>query len=190
MKSWLSITTLVCAMTAGPAAFGYGQDKPATIKPGTAAMDAKSGAPSPDAPFVKTAAMDGMAEVDLGEMAAKNAASNDVKEFAQRMVADHSKANDELKTIASQKNVPLPTALDAKHKATQEKFSKLKGAAFDRAYMMHMITGHKEAVALFQREAKTGKDSDLKAFAEKILPTIQEHLKLAQDVSAKSSKTE
>jgi putative membrane protein len=190
MKSWLSVAAVICAMTAGTASLGADQDKPATIKPGTAAMNAKSGAPSPDEAFVKTAAIAGMAEVDHGELAATNAESNDVKAFAQKMVADHSKANDELKTIASQKNVMLPTELDAKHKAMQAKLSKLKGAAFDRAYMSHMVTAHKEAVALFQREATSGKDADVKAFAEKTLPTVQAHLKAAQDLGAKGGKTE
>jgi putative membrane protein len=190
MKVWLSVAAVVCAMAVGPSARALDQDKPAPIKPGTAAMDAKSGAPSPDGVFIKTAAMAGMAEVDHGELAATNAASNDVKEFAQKMVADHSKANDELKTIASQKNIPLPTELDAKHKAMQDKLAKLKGAAFDRAYMTHMAAAHKEAAALFEREAKSGKDPDVKAFAEKTLPTIQDHLKRAQDLNAKSGKTE
>ncbi len=189
MKAWLSIATLICAMTAGPALAGA-QDKPAPMKPGSAAMDAKSGAPSPDGTFIKTAAMDGMAEVEHGELAAKNAGSNDVKAFAQRMVADHTKANDELKTIASQKNVTLPTALDAKHKVMHDKLAKLNGAAFDKAYMTHMVAAHKEAVALFQREAKSGKDSDVKTFAEKTLPTLQDHLKQAQEISAKAGKTE
>jgi len=189
MKSWLSTAAVVCAMAAGPA-LSFAQDKPATMKPGTAAMDAKSGAPSPDSAFIKTAVLDGMAEVDLGNLAATNAESNDVKAFAQKMVADHGKAGDELKTIASQKNVTLPTELDAKHKAVKTRLSNLKGKAFDSAYVSQMLAGHREAVALFQREAKSGKDADVKAFAEKTLPTIQEHLKAVQDLGAKNKKTE
>ena len=77
----------------------------------------------------------------------------------------------------------LPTELDAKHKAMQDKLSKLKGQAFDKAYMTHMVTAHKQAVTLFQQEAKSGKDAETKAFAEKTLPTLQAHLKMAQEKS-------
>ena len=190
MKAWFSMAAVVCAMTVGQAALASNQDKPATTKPGTTGtpQDTKAAKPAigADSTFIKTAAMDGMAEVEHGTLAAQNAASSDVKQFGQRMVDDHGKANAELKSLASKKNVTLPTELDAKHKAMQDKLSKLKGAAFDSAYMAHMATAHKEAVALFQREAKTGKDAEIKAFAEKALPTLQEHLKMAQDLSAKN----
>jgi putative membrane protein len=150
------------------------------------AQGAAKGAPAAaDAMFIRTAAMDGMAEVEHGRLAAQNAAHDDVKQFGQRMVDDHSKAGDELKGLASQKNVTLPTELDAKHKAMHEKLSKMNGAAFDRAYMAHMVTAHQQAVALFQKEASGGKDADAKAWAAKTLPTLQEHLKTARGVNAK-----
>jgi putative membrane protein len=187
MKAWLS-AAIVCVMTVGPMALASVEEKSSTAglsatEPG---QDTKAAKPtmSADSTFMRTAAMDGMAEVEHGKLAAQNAASSEVKQFAQRMVDDHGKANAELKSLASQKNVTLPTELDAKHKAMQEKLSKLNGAAFDSAYMAHMVTAHKEAVALFQREAKTGKDAETKSFAEKTLPTLQEHLKMAQDLSA------
>jgi putative membrane protein len=187
MKAWLSAAAMLWAMTAGSAAVGSGQE-PATTKPGAAAVqkDVEKPAMSADTTFMKTAAMDGMAEVEHGKLAAQNASSSDVKQFAQRMVDDHGKANTELKSLAAQKNVTLPTALDAKHKSMQDKLSKLNGAAFDSAYLAHMVSAHKEAVALFEREVKSGKDAETKAFAEKTLPTLQEHLKMAQDLSAKN----
>jgi putative membrane protein len=189
MKAWLRVATVVCSMTVGVAALGT-QDKPATVKPSAMGTPQEAKAAKPamtaDSAFMKTAAMDGMAEVEHGKLAAQNAASSDVKQFGQRMADDHGKANTELKGLASQKNVTLPTELDAKHKTMQEKLSKLNGSAFDRAYMVHMVTAHKEAVALFQREAKSGKDAETKAFAEKTLPILQEHLKIAQDLSAKN----
>lgn len=190
MKTWLSVAAMVCAMTVGSLALGRSQDKPATMRPGAtgAPQDPKAAKPamSADSTFMRTAAVDGMAEVEHGKLAAEHAASNDVKQFGQRMVDDHGKANAELKSVAAQKNVTLPTELDAKHKAMQAKLSKLKGAAFDSAYMAHMVSAHKEAVTLFQREAKSGKDAEVKAFAEKTLPTLQEHFKMAQDLSAKN----
>jgi putative membrane protein len=191
MKTWMSVATVVCAIGAGSAALATSQEKPATSKPAaTGAMqDQKTAKPAgADSAFMKTAAMDGMAEVELGRLAMQNAESSDVKQFAQRMVDDHGKANGELKSLAAQKNVTLPTELDAKHKAMHDKLSKMSGAAFDTAYMSHMVTDHKEAVALFQREAKSGTDADTKAFAEKTLPTLREHMKMAQDVSAKTKK--
>ena len=189
MRALLSGVAIVCAMAVAPSAVGTLQTKPTTAKPGTTAtpQDTKGTKPSTgaDSTFMKTAAMDGLAEVEHGRLVAQNAASPDVKQFAQRMVDDHSKANEELKSLASQKNVTLPTELDAKHKAMQDKLSKLKGAALDAAYMTHMLADHKAGVALFQREAKSGKDAETKAFAEKTLPTLQQHLKMAQDVNAK-----
>src|SRR5205823_13350550 len=88
-----------------------------------------------DHKFAMDAAAGGMAEVELGRLAASKASNADVKNFAQRMVDDHSKANDELKSVASKENIKLPAAIDAKHKATIDRFSKLSGAAFDRAYV-------------------------------------------------------
>jgi putative membrane protein len=159
------------------------QGKPAPGKP--APDPAAKPAASPDSAFMRQAAMANMAEVALGQAAAKNAASGDVKQFAQRMVDDHSKALDELKSLASKKSVTLPTELDAKHKGVGDKLSKQQGAAFDTAYMSHMVSAHAEAVGLFEREAKSGKDPDAKAWAEKTLPTVKEHHKMAQDVRAK-----
>jgi len=194
MKGWINAVAIVGALAVAPAARAGIQDKPATAKPPAtkpatgAAHDTKApaSATGADSTFVKTAAMDGMAEVEHGRLAAQNAASADVKQFGQRMVDDHGKANTELQSIASQKNITLPKELDAKHKAMHDKLAKMNGAAFDSAYMTHMASAHKEAVSLFQREAKSGKDAETKAFAEKTLPTLQEHLKMAQDLSGKT----
>ena len=132
--------------------------------------------------------MDGLAEVEHGRLAAQNAASADVKQFGQRMVDDHSKAGDELKGLAAQKNFTLPTELDQKHRAMQDKLAKLKGEAFDKAYMSHMLTAHQQAVTLFQSEAKSGKDADTKAWAAKTLPTLQEHYKSRSDPECDEGK--
>lgn len=138
-----------------------------------------------DLAFAKEAARGGLAEVDLGNMTKDKASNDDVKQFGDRMVTDHSKANDELKSLAEQKNVTLPSALDAKAKATQTRLSKLSGAAYDKAYMRDMVSDHEHDVAAFRKEARSGKDPDLKAFASKTLPTLEEHLKLAKETAAK-----
>lgn len=135
---------------------------------------------SADRKFATTAAMDGMTEVELGRLAAERGSSDAVKQFGQRMVDDHSKANDELKQWAETAGVMLPTALDAKHQAMVAKMSGLSGAAFDKAYAKEMVKAHTKAVQLFQREADRGTDSGLKSFASSKLPTLQEHLQMAR----------
>ena len=136
-----------------------------------------------DQAFVMKVAKGGLAEVQLGQLAADKASSDEVKKFGQRMVSDHTKANDELKGLAQRKNITLPTDVDAKDKATHDRLAKLSGAAFDRAYMQHMVTDHRMVVNEFKKESTTGKDDDVKAWASKTLPTIEEHLKMAQDTN-------
>jgi putative membrane protein len=136
-----------------------------------------------DKTFVMKAAQGGMAEVELGQLATQNAQSDEVKQFGQRMVDDHTKANDQLKQVAQQKGVALPTDLSAKDKAEKNHLSKLNGEQFDRAYMQHMVMDHKKDVAEFQKESTSGKDPDVKNFASQTLPTLQDHLKQAQQVS-------
>ena len=132
--------------------------------------------------FVHKAASSGKAEVQLGKMAKEQAASPDVQQFGQRMVTDHTKANEELMAIAQDKNIDVPTKMDTKHQQTAEALAKLNGASFDRAYMRHMVEDHEKAVQLFSKEAQQGKDADLKAFAAKTLPILQEHLQMARQL--------
>ena len=126
-----------------------------------------------------------MAEVEWGKLATEKASSSDVKQFGQRMVDDHTKANDELKSLASKNGWNLPTDIGAKNQSEKERLSKLSGTEFDREYMKHMVTDHKKDVAEFEKESNSAKDSDLKGFASKTLPTLQEHLKLAEDTERK-----
>jgi putative membrane protein len=142
-----------------------------------------------DSTFATKAAQGGMAEVKLGELAKDHAQSDEVKNFGQQMVTDHTKANDELKSIAAGKNITLPTDLNAKDKATYDRLSKLSGAAFDRAYMRDMVADHRTDVSEFRKQAKSGTDPDLKAFASKTLPTLEHHLQMAESAE-KAVKTE
>jgi putative membrane protein len=144
-------------------------------------MDHKSG--MDDQEWVMKVAQGGMAEVELGKLATEKAASDEVKKFGQRMVDDHSKANEELKTLAQNKKITLPTDIDAKHKAERDRLAKLSGAAFDRAYIQAMVTGHRDMASLVRMESTSGKDPDVKAWAAKTLPTVEEHLKMAQQIS-------
>jgi putative membrane protein len=137
--------------------------------------------PGSDQAWVMNTAKGGMAEVELGKLAVDKASNADVKKFAQRMVDDHSKANDELKALAGTKGITLPAGPDAAQKATHDRLAKLSGPAFDRAYMQVMVQDHTKAVAGFKSESQAGKDADIKAFAAKTLPTVEDHLKMAKN---------
>ena len=185
--STLSVSIgLAFLVGAGAAAAQGTSTSSSNMKAGTSAS-----VPAADKAFVEKAAVGGMAEVRMGKMAQQKGSSDQVKQFGARMVDDHSKANDELKKIASSKGITLPTDLDAKHKSKMEKMQKLSGAQFDRAYMDDKVADHKQDVAEFRKEANSGKDSDIKAFAAKTLPTLEDHLKMAQstDAAVKGSKS-
>ena len=139
---------------------------------------------SQDRTFMHKAALGGMTEVKLGNIAQQNAQSDAVKQFGERMVQDHSKANDELKKVASNKGVQLPTSLDTKHQQDVDRLQAKKGAAFDEAYMDHMVKDHKKDIGEFKQEAQAGHDADVKGFASHTLPTLQQHLQLAQSTNA------
>lgn len=144
------------------------------------AMGTPAGMSSQDHKFVMEAAMGGLMEVELGRLAAQRGMSDVVKQFGQRMVDDHSKANQELMTLASTKGMTLPTALDDKHQKDVAKLSAMSGAEFDRAYARHMLKDHEKDVKDFERQSTRGGDPDIRAFATKTLPTLQEHLQMVR----------
>jgi len=147
---------------------------------------------SGDADFIKEAAQGGMVEVELGKLAQEKASNDKVKQFGKRMEQDHSKANSELKKLASNKGVEIPTTLDSKHQSKIDKLTKLSGAEFDKEYTDDMVSDHKDDIKKFQSVADKGKDADLKKFASKTLPTLKQHLQLAESAAqqVKSSKGE
>ncbi|MDO9372911.1 MAG: DUF4142 domain-containing protein [Bacteroidota bacterium] len=131
-----------------------------------------------DSVFAKKAAEGGLMEVQLGQLALKNATSSAVKKHAQMMVTDHGKANAELKTLAASKNIMLPKALgDEKQKMVNDLKAK-KGADFDKAYSDMMVEDHKKDIDLFRTEAEGGRDAEIKAWAAGKLPTLQSHLQM------------
>jgi len=133
-----------------------------------------------DRNFLMDAAMGGLMEVELGRLAAQQGTSDAVKQFGQRMVDDHSKANQELMSVASSKGITLPTEIDEKHRKEMTKLSGLSGAEFDREYGKMMLSDHRKDVSEFEKQSTRGTDADLKAFASKTLPTLQEHLQMAE----------
>jgi putative membrane protein len=135
---------------------------------------------SQDRDFVMDAAMGGMLEVELGRVAAQRGTNESVKQFGQRMVDDHGQANQELMSLASSKGLTLPTALDEKQQQQVTKLSAMSGAEFERAYAKLMLKDHEKDVKEFERQSAKGGDPDLRAFATKTLPTLQQHLELAR----------
>ncbi|MBO9541126.1 DUF4142 domain-containing protein [bacterium] len=135
-----------------------------------------------DAMFANKVAVVNMAEVALGKLAQANGGSQAVKDYGRKMEQDHSMANEKLTAIATKKGMTLPKDLDAEHKALYERLSKLTGKAFDTAYREAMVKGHEKAIKLFEEEIAKGQDADLKDFATKTLPTLKEHLKLAEQL--------
>jgi putative membrane protein len=137
--------------------------------------------------FARKAATGGLAEVELGRLAAQKGSSDRVREFGQRMVEDHGKANAELQQAARDQGIDLPAEIDAKQQATIDRLSKLSGTAFDQAYMRDMVKDHEHDVAEFERAAKSGEDSPIRRFAQQTLPTLRDHLKMAKQVDGEVS---
>jgi len=148
-----------------------------------------AGTASSDTNFLKRAAAGGLAEVELGQLAVQKASNEQIKQFGKRMIDDHSKANEELKNIAAQEHVTLPSKPDMKDRATRDQLEKLSGAEFDQAYMSDMLKDHKKDLAEFERASKTAKNPAVKSFAEQTLPVLREHLNQAEQI-APTQKTQ
>jgi putative membrane protein len=119
----------------------------------------------------------------LGNIAKQNGGSDAVKQFGDKMVNDHSKSNNELKQLAQTKGVAVPTNVTAKDKRMSKMLGAKQGSDFDKAYIHDMVKDHEEDVAEFRNEAQNGKDPDVKAWAQKTLPTLEQHLALAKQVA-------
>ena len=129
-----------------------------------------------DRNFVETAAKAGMAEVELSNMALTKAKKQTIKDFAQKMVDQHGKANEELTALASSKGATMPTAIDQPEQAKKDELDKLTGSKFEKRYVQIMLDDHKKAVALFKDWSQSGTDPELKDWAAKTLPALEEHL--------------
>ena len=139
-----------------------------------------------DKEFFIAAAQANLAEVSLGQMARDKATSADVKTFAERMITDHGQANEELKRLALTKGVALPAVVDKDQAKSSEDLSKKVGRDFDKSYMEQMIRDHEAAVSKFQAASQNASDPDLKAWAAKTLPTLQNHLAMSKQIAAKT----
>ena len=183
MHRWLITFTAVALALAAPA-FGQTQTPP----PRSGAPAGNTQSANPDRSFAQQAAAAGAAEVEAGKLAGDRASGEQVKSFARTMVNDHTAANDQLESIARGKGITLSKTPDKAHQDEMKKLSGMNGAAFDRAYVEGQLADHREAVALFERESRSGKDPELKRFAADTLPKLQGHLSMAENLS-KTART-
>jgi putative membrane protein len=136
--------------------------------------------------FIRRAAESGMKEVEAGKQAQSQATNDQVKAYAQRMVQDHSKANQELMVIAETQGVDLKAARAQGH----DMKAMGKGQDFDRAYIAQMVKDHTEAVRLFEQQAERDANPEVKAFAQKTLPTLREHLEMARSIQQQLGRSD
>jgi putative membrane protein len=157
---------------------GQGQGQGSTQRQGSGQLM------SQDQKFVMEAAQGSLMEVELGRVASQKASNADVKAFAQRMVTDHGTASTRLQQAVSQR-VTLPTTLPQNMRNEMDKLNRASGAEFDRLYMAEMVKHHRKDVAEFEKQAEKGSDPAVRAFAQQTLPTLREHLQLAQELATR-----
>jgi len=130
--------------------------------------------------FVMAAAAGGLAEVTTGNLALQRTEDQEVRQLAQRLIDDHTRANQELMSLAGARGIGVPATLDIKDQATVDVLNGLRRDEFDRAFIRDQVAAHMCAVALFEAESQRGGDPELRAFAAKTLPTLREHLQHAR----------
>ena len=135
-----------------------------------------------DDTFMREAAQGGLAEVQDAQLAQQKGTGSEVKQFAGRMITDHNKANTDLQQIAQSKGLTPPAEPSSAQRSTHDKLAKLSGAQFDREYMQGQVSDHEQTVSLFRKEVDSGQDPQLKAFAQKYLPTLEDHLRMAKSI--------
>lgn len=138
-----------------------------------------------DQEFLTFAAQTDMTEAHLGQLAADQASAQEVKDFAQMVVTDHTNDYQQLGMLASKAGATIPKGLDAQHDKMIAPFEKLKGAAFDRRYAHEMVLGHTKAIAQYKRASQDAQNADIKAYATQTLPTLEKHLQAAKDLEKK-----
>ncbi len=177
----LNVLALICVFSTASFTATFAQtDSKDAKKEAKKTNDTKMDNKKIDATYVVNASDDGMFEVQAAQLAKTNASSEKVKELANMMATDHAKANAELKSTAAKKSITVAAKLGANNQKKFDKLTKLKGAEFDKEYADMMVTAHKNAIDLFQKEADNGTDADLKAWAAGKIATLKHHLEMAQ----------
>lgn len=171
-----STLAILCAVTA------------ATLALGTTAFADKSPFSSKDKTFIENASEAGHSEIDQAKLADKNSSNAKVKEFADMMIKDHTEAGDKLEKIVTGKGGNVEKSSGTMQKADYLMLKAKSGDSFDKAYAKQAVEDHQKAVALFEKASTDSDDAELKAFAEKTLPTLKHHLKAAEDLQASLGK--
>jgi putative membrane protein len=166
-----------------PGTFTPGAPAPRTFTPGAPAQGTAAQAAVNDSLFAAAAATGGLAEVSLSELGLQRATDPELKQFSQRMVAEHTRMNTELTTLAAQKQIPLPTALDYRAQFCAQSLAGLSGQDFDRCYAKAQLVAHMDSVAMFEAESQRGMDPNIKALAARALPHIKDHLKAIKPIA-------
>jgi len=176
-------TMLILSVLAGASMAAASPHRPqrgvSVARPSSAQLTLASQDGAIPATFVKKAALDGMTEVELGRIALLKSRDPKIRDFAERMLEDHGKTNEELGALAKRKGLSVPMALDPEHRSAIQALNARSGTAFDTAYSQHTAGDHSKAIALFQG-AITGPDEDLAAFAKETLPTLEQHKEMAE----------
>ena len=178
---------LVCPAMAQDQAASQSQTSSSTTST-TTQHSSKSSKSSKDDAFVREAAAGNLAEIKMGQLALDKSSSPDVKQFAQRLIDDHTKANDQLSTLAQQKQVTLPTEPMAKEQKKATQLQSLSGAAFDKAWTNDMVMDHKKDVAKYAKESTQAKDADVRQYASTTLPVLKTHLQMAEQIKKSGAK--
>lgn len=135
-----------------------------------------------DKKFVKKAAEGGMAEIAMGKLAQEKGATQAVKEFGQKLVDDHTKADNQLKEVAAKENLEIPSSMSKKHQKEVNKLSKLSGPEFDKAFIKRAVKDHKKDIQEFQAEAQHGSNPSVREFASNNVPVLEQHLNIAENL--------
>jgi putative membrane protein len=194
-----ALLSVTCAIAQMPP--GGGQQAPPTrqttpgTQPGASPMDQQTtgnqdptgSAAMMDKAFVRQALQGGMAEVQLGQLAQQKSSNPDVKQFAQKMVDDHTKLGDAMKQVAQQLHVKTPDSLSGKDKSTMAKLNALNGDAFDKAYIKDMVKDHKQDEKDFKQEADNTSNPALKSVASQGGQMISEHLQMIEQIAQKNN---
>jgi putative membrane protein len=183
MSRRLAFTAALLLSAVGIAAC-QSSEKAATTVQSAAQAQTTPSLSTTDATFINTVGAGGIAEVKFGERAQTQATRTNVRAFAAQMVTDHTTAGNDLSVLAQQKQMTPPSDMDLNHKTKYDQLSNISGSEFDRVYIQGQVDDHTAVVNAFQNEISSGTDADVKAFAQKYLPTIQHHLEMARVLQA------
>lgn len=178
--------TGMMAMAGLLALLGCGRNHDDTTASTYPRQDVRQEISSADQEFLKQATYANLGEVDLGRLAQKKAFNKEVGKFGEHMVEDHTAADKQVNELAAKLGVALPVSTDDEHRQLYTKLNDLNGAEFDRQYITSMVDGHEKVVKKFETAAKSGGDTQVRAFAAKMLPSLQKHLTMARELKAKS----